>query len=127
MLPLLAVGAFFVLGGALIRPRRRPDEVRTTGTVAESGSGYALGNPAWVCTIEFEDADGAVRRFQPPLTSARRRAVGAPVAVAYSPSDPNGTARKTDGLDGVLHWVVMGIGAVLILAGLVLGLATRSS
>ena len=118
VLPLLAVGAMFVIGGLLIRPRSRPDEVQTTGTVVESGSGYALGDPAWVCTIEFADADGTARRFEPPLTSARRRAVGTPVAVAYSPSDPAGTARKADGLDGALHWVVTGVGAVLILAGL---------
>ncbi|MGN6611012.1 MAG: hypothetical protein ACTHLJ_04505 [Angustibacter sp.] len=121
VLPLAAVGVVFVIAGALIRPRRRPDEVHTTGTVVESGSGHALGDPAWVYTIEFEDAAGVVRRFEPPLTSARRRALGTPVAVAYSPSDPAGTARKTDGLDGVLHWVVMGVGAVLVVAGLVLG------
>ncbi|KQX65670.1 DUF3592 domain-containing protein [Angustibacter sp. Root456] len=120
MVPLVAVGALFVIGGALIRPRPRPDERRATGTVVESGSGYALGDPAWVCTIEFHDSAGAVRRFQPPLTSARRRAVGTPVAVAYSPSDPAGTARKTDGLDGSLHWVVMGVGAALVVAGLLL-------
>lgn len=121
MLPLVAVGAIFVIGGALIRPRRRADEVHTHGTVVESGSGYALGNPAWVCTIEFEDAAGTRRRFTPPLTSARRRALGTAVEVAYSPSDPVATARKTDGLDGVLHWVVMGVGAVLVVAGLALG------
>ncbi|MGN6301534.1 MAG: hypothetical protein ACTHN8_10645 [Angustibacter sp.] len=120
MLPFLAVGAVFMIGGALIRPRPRPDERQTRGTVVESGSGSALGDPAWVCTIEFLDADGTARRFRPPLTSARRRPVGTPVAVAYSPSDPAGTARKTDGLDGVLHWVVMGVGVVLVVAGLVL-------
>jgi hypothetical protein len=120
VVPLLVVGAFFVIGGALVRPRPRPDEVRTRGTVVESGSGHALGDAAWVCTVEFQDADGAVRRFRPPLTSARRRPVGALVAVAYSPSDPAGTARKADGLDGSLHWVVMGIGAVLVVAGLLL-------
>lgn len=121
MLPLLAVGTIFVIGGALVRPRRRPDEVRAHGIVVESGPGHALGDPAWVCLVEFRDAAGAVHRFRPPLTTARRRAVGSVVAVAYSASDPAGTARKADGLDGSLHRVLIGVGAVLVVGGLLLG------
>ncbi|HEU4676869.1 MAG TPA: hypothetical protein VFS29_12815 [Motilibacteraceae bacterium] len=112
MIPFLAVGALFVLAGVLIRPRRRPDEVQVRGWIAESWRGHSLGDPANLCTVAFRDAEGTVWRFRPPLSSMRRRVVGAPVEVAYSPSDPQGTARKTDGLDGRLHWVVMGVGVL---------------
>lgn len=121
MIASLVVGAFFVIGGALLLPRTRPDELRTTGTVAQSWAGTALGDPAWLYAVEFRDADGAFWRFQPPLTSARRRAVGTRVQVAYSPVDPAATARKTDGLDGQLPWLVMGVGVALIVGAVLLG------
>lgn len=121
MIAALAVGAVFVVGGALIRPRRRADELQARGTVVESWDGAALGDPANVCTVEFHDADGTAWRFQPPLTSVRRRAVGSHVAVAYSPADPQATARKADGLDAYLPWLVMGIGAVLAVCSPFLG------
>ncbi|MGN6331292.1 MAG: hypothetical protein ACTHOD_06515 [Motilibacteraceae bacterium] len=112
MIPFLAVGAVFVVAGVLIRPRPRPDEVRVRGWIAESWRGCSLGDPANLCTVAFRDGQGTVWRFRPPLSSMRRRVVGAPVEVAYSPSDPQGTARKTDGLDGRLHWVVLAVGAL---------------
>ncbi|MGN6245799.1 MAG: hypothetical protein ACTHQ3_19285 [Motilibacteraceae bacterium] len=121
VIALLAVGAVFFAGGALIRPRPAPDELRTQGVVAESWSGFSCGEPANLCTVEFCDLDGAVWRFRPPLSSARRRAVGTRVQVSYSPSDPAATARKTDGLDGYLHWVLMGIGAALAVCALFAG------
>jgi hypothetical protein len=80
-----------------------------------------LGDPAWLCTVEFRDTSGHLWRFRPPLTSARQRAVGTPVRVAYSPSDPMATARKTDGLDGSLHWWLMGLGAALAAGSVLLG------
>jgi len=119
MTALLAVGALFMVGGVLIRPRARAVEVRTWGAVAQSWSGSALGDPAWLCTVEFRDTSGHLCRFQPPLTSARQRRVGTPVRVAYSPTNPEATARKTDGLDGSLHWWLIGLGAALVLVGAV--------
>lgn len=121
MIALLAVGAVFVAGGALIRPRPAADELRTLGSVVESWSGSSCGEPANLCTVEFCDLEGAIWRFRPPLSSARRRSVGTPVQVAYSPSDPAASARKTDGLDGYLHWVLMGIGAALALGSMFAG------
>lgn len=121
MIAALAVGTVFVVGGALIRPRGRRHELRAQGTVVESWDGAALGDPAAVCTVEFHDAHGTAWRFQPPLTSVRRRAVGSHVAVAYSPADPQATARKTDGLDGSLPWLVMGIGVVIAICSPFLG------
>ena len=121
MIASLSVAAVFFVGGLLIRPRPARDELRTQGMVAESWSGSVCGEPANLCTVEFHDAAGAVRRFRPPLSSARRRAVGTPVQVAYSPSDPEGTARKTDGFDGNLHRVLMGVGGLLAVASPFLG------
>jgi hypothetical protein len=80
-----------------------------------------VGEAAWLCTVEFHDADGTLWRFQPPLSSARRRAVGTPVEVSYSPSDPQGTARKRDGLDGHLHWVLTAVGAAVVIGSLIVG------
>ena len=121
MIAFLAVGVLFIIGGALIRPRPRPDELRARGTVAESWFGYAFGEPAWLYTAEFRDAEGTVWRFQPPLSSGRQRAVGDPVEVAYSPADPQATARVTDGLGGYLHWVLMGVGAAAAVGSLFVG------
>jgi hypothetical protein len=121
LIPFLVVGAFFVLAGVLIRPRPRPDEVQVHGWIAESWRGHSLGGPANLCTVAFRDGEGTVRRFRPPLSSMRPQVVGAPVEVAYSPSDPQGTARRTDGLDGRLHWVVMAVGVLTAACSLFAG------
>lgn len=121
MIASLVVGAFFVVGGVLLRPRTRSGDLRTTGTVAQSWAGTALGDPAWLYTVEFRDAEGVLWRFRPPLTSLRQRSIGAQVQVAYSPDDPAATARKTDGLDGQLPWLVMGVGMALIAGAVLLG------
>ena len=121
MMPALLVGLLFLVGGALVRPRPSPDETCTWGRVVESWTGPAFGEPAWLCTVEFSAADGSLWRFQPPLSSARRRVVGTPVLVAYSPAYPPGTARKVDGLDGAVHWVLVGTGAAVMAGALLLG------
>lgn len=114
----LATALVFVIGGLLMHPRPRSDEIRTLGTVVESTRGWSGGERAWLYTIEFHDTAGNAWRFEPPLTSARRRELGSTVEVGYSPSAPQTTARKIDGLDGYVHWVVVGTGVAIAIGSL---------
>ena len=106
----IGVGAFFAFCGWLIRPKRTADEVRTDGTITTSWRGWGGGQRTWRYQIEFRDTSGVVRVFEPSLSRGRPRAVGERVEVAYLPSDPAATARRTDGVDGKLHWVFVVIG-----------------
>ena len=123
MVSLLAVGVFFVIGGLLLRPVGRSGELRTRGEVAESWHGSAYGNRAWLYTVEFHDAAGISWRFRPNTIGGRRRVAGSPVEVAYLPSDPQATARKIDGVDGYVHWLLVVVGAA-VAVGPLLGLLT---
>ena len=81
------------------------------------------GKPAWLYTVEFHDAAGNPWRFQPNTVDRRRRVKGSQVEVAYLSSDPQATARKIDGVDGYVHWVVVGVGAAVVIGSL-LGFVT---
>jgi hypothetical protein len=106
------VGGFFVAAGLLVRPRRRHDEVLTTGTVSRSWLGWSGGQKTWRYTVEFRDTAGTVWTVEPSLSRAREQQVGTPVPLAYRPDAPDRTARRTDGLDAHFHWVLIGAGVV---------------
>ncbi|MGN6576777.1 MAG: hypothetical protein ACTHKG_13940, partial [Nocardioides sp.] len=91
-----------------------------TGTVARVWYGHSLGSPAWRYTITFADDTGAMWTFEPSLNRGRRQQVGTRVPVAYLTSDPAGTARRTDGLDGYLGWVLVATGATTAVAATLL-------
>ncbi len=112
MIAALAVGAFFVAAGLLVRPRRRHDEVRTTGTVSRSWIGWSGGQKTWRYTVEFRDTAGTAWTVEPSLSRGREQQVGTPVPLAYRPAAPDRTARRTDGLDAYFHWVLIGAGVV---------------
>jgi hypothetical protein len=123
MLSLLAIGMFFVIGGLLLRPRGGSAELRARGEVVESWHGSAFGKKAWLYTVELKDVAGTSWRFRPNLVGGRQRVKDSPVELAYLASDPQATARKIDGLDGYVHWLVGGVG-VAVLLGALLGLLT---
>jgi hypothetical protein len=108
----LCVGGFFVAAGLLVRPRRRHDEVHTTGTVSRSWLGWSTGQKTWRYTVEFRDTAGTVWTVEPPLSRGREQQVGTPVALAYRPDAPDRTARRTDGPDAYFHWILIGAGVV---------------
>lgn len=113
MLGGVAVGLLLIIGGILLRPHPSPDEIRTVGKIVNFWDGYALGEPATSYAVEFHDNTGQSRQFQPRMTGALgRSSVGAEVMVAYSPSQPQSTARRVDGIDGHLHKILVGVGTV---------------
>ncbi|QNN53444.1 hypothetical protein [Nocardioides mesophilus] len=122
MIAAVAVGALFVAAGIALRPRRVGEELRTTGAVATSWRGYALGSPSWRYTVGFTDADGNAWTFEPHVVPAREQLPGAPVAVAYLPHDPAGTARRADGLDAALPGILIlvGVTSAVVFSGLAL-------
>ena len=122
MIVYLLVGALLASCGVLLRPKVDPTARRTTGTVVDACSTYAFGEPAWRYTVRFTDTSGAERLFQPGTAGPRRPRPGARVVVSYVPSDPVGTARRVDGINAHIHWVILAVGLAIAGASLVVGL-----
>lgn len=108
---LFAVGMFAMSG--LLKPDLYDSEKRTTGTIVDVRTSIEKGREHYSAVYSF-DADGRAYRFTSPSNSSIRPTVGKKVEIAYSATNPN-NARRTDGMEGAVYWIVFGMGGVLLL------------
>lgn len=114
----LIIGVVFVVVGMLMAPNPPSDEVSTAGTVVDVATSRTTdGDRTYSPVIEYTDADGTTRTFTQSVSSSSRPTVGDTVQVGYSAARPD-QARRLDGVAVKIHWLVIGIGAVVALAAL---------
>jgi hypothetical protein len=75
-----------------------------------------MGEKGWVYTVQFQDAGGMTHQFTPAWNGGQPQEVGKRVAVCYLPADPAGTAQRADGMEPHLPAMLLGVGAVCIVA-----------
>lgn len=114
---LIAFGAVFVVIGTWAGNQASvADPMTTDGRVVDvdvvrmdDGSGYQA-------TYEYEVA-GETYRVRSNMTSSNKPRMGSTKEVTYSASDPE-VSQVTGGLEGMFHWIFIGAGGLVALAGL---------
>jgi hypothetical protein len=115
---LCVMGVVFIFAGIKMAPGDYPDEVRTTGKVAKVDSERNReGKTMYRAIYSFETADQEYR-FKSLASSNLQPSIGDPVEIAYSAADPS-KSRRVDGIEGRMHWIFLGSGALMSLAGLI--------
>lgn len=113
------LGTVFVVSGFWVAPSPSPDEVTAEGFIVDVNTGRnSDGDTMYTPVIEFTDGKGLQHRFTPGYSQGNRPSLGSSVTVGYSPDNPMGTARRTDGIAGYFHWIFIGTGALVTLGAL---------
>ncbi len=113
----VVVGIVFIVVGTAMGPEDYPDQVNTQGEIVDmQTSRNDEGQTMYTPVYAFE-VDGQEFQFSPSMRSSSRPNIGQQVDIAYSAADPR-NARRTDGLEGKVHWMFIGAGVFVLLMSL---------
>ncbi len=113
----IVVGVVFVAVGSFISTEIDGEE-RTTGTVIDVEDHINDEGNVQYTPIYAYEVDGQEFTLRASVSSSRQPSIGSEVEIGYDPADPN-RAQRTDGIEGNFHLIFMGVGALVVLTGIV--------
>lgn len=113
---ILIGGIIFTTVGVFMSPSEYADAVHVQGKVSEVFSKTDSDGDRMYGSVYSYNVDGKTYTFRSSSTSSSRATIGSPVEIVYSASEPR-NAYRADGMDGWMHYIMLGCGVFLLAWG----------